>query len=103
MFSRLIIAVLFFALGAGAVYYGLSHHVVVTENGTLSLSKKNMAIAETYVDIRDWSAEDFRAHPAVTQALVDNGHGDLVPLTATGPLRGAVKEAVQGVIDDLLK
>ena len=99
MIGRLITTAVFFALGASAMYLGLAYHIVRVEDKTLFLAKKNLAVTETYVDIRPWTAEDFRAHPAVTQALRDHGHGELVPNQVTGPLRKAIKDVVEGILE----
>ena len=98
MISRFLIAVVFFALGVGATYYGLSHHVVRTEEKVLAMPKLELAIAETYVDIREWTSEDFSAHPAVTEALIRHGHQALIPNRAIETLGDKIKDVIGEIL-----
>lgn len=91
MIRKLIGSIVFVLIGAGAMYWALGHYIVRTADQTLIVPKAELGLADTYVDIADWSADDFKQHPALTQALVDNDHSDLVAQAAGQKILEAIK------------
>ena len=62
-------------LTVGAMYY----HIVRTDETWTVVPKLHPGLAETYVDIRDWSLEDWMSHPDFARSLHENDRHDLVP------------------------
>ena len=91
MIRKLIGSFIFILIGAGAMYWALGHYVVHTPDKTVVVPKAELGLADTYVDITDWTADDFKEHQALTQALVDNDHGDLVVEAAGQKILDAIK------------
>lgn len=94
MIGKLFSALFLLVLGGGLTYYGLSHHIVRTEQQTIVVPKDQLELTDTYADIRGWSARDFSKHPKLTEALTLGGHSDLVG-------EGAL-ESIGNVIEDTL-
>ncbi|MBI1368306.1 MAG: hypothetical protein GC162_06595 [Planctomycetes bacterium] len=92
MIRKLVSTVILLALGAAAMYWALGHYIVVTADKRLIVPKATMTLTDTYVDIKDWTPDDFKKHEALTQALIDNDHEDLVLKTAGQSILDAVKE-----------
>ncbi|MBM4144596.1 MAG: hypothetical protein FJ225_13560 [Lentisphaerae bacterium] len=63
---------------AACVYWGASHYVVRAGEGLIVLDKRFLTFREVYVDIRDWTADDFDAHPQIETVLEAGGFGDIV-------------------------
>lgn len=91
MIGKLFSALFLLVLGGGLTYYGLSHHIVRTEQQTIVVPKDQLELADTYADIRDWSARDFSKHPKLTAALSLGGHSELVAEGALESLGNAVE------------
>jgi hypothetical protein len=66
------------AVGGGLAYWGASRHVVMTEQGVIVLAKRFLTYADTAVDVRPWSSDEFEAHPELKRALIDQGYQDLL-------------------------
>ena len=98
MIRKLVVAVILLALGGALTYYGLSHHIVQTADGMISVPKAQLAVEDTYADIREWDLSEFEAHPALVRALAADGHGDLLPEQAARK-RG---DLLKGVVEDVL-
>jgi hypothetical protein len=91
MIRKLIGSVIFVLIGAGAMYWALSHHIVRTADETVVVPKAALGLADTYVDVTDWTADNFKEHPDLTRALVDNEHGDLIVEAAGQKILDAIK------------
>lgn len=100
MIKKLVIAVFLLALGGVLTYYGLGHHFIKTKEKAVVVPKAQMALAETFVDIRDWEAADFTEHPRVAKALIDNGHAEVIPQQAAGKLGDQIRDAFLGGGDE---
>lgn len=93
--TRIVSILAVLILGAALMYGALSSHVVRTSKGWLWLSKDELSLRDTYVDIRKWSAKDFDEHPAVVKRLIDTGHADV--------LAGEALDRAKRALDDLFK
>lgn len=76
--KKTIASILVVAVLGGLTYWGASRHVVRTEEGVVVLSKRFLAFADTAVDVRRWTSDDFDAHPELKKALIDEGYGDML-------------------------
>jgi hypothetical protein len=94
---KLVGVVVLLAVGGALGYYALAHHIVRSDEGLVTVPKRQVAIADTYADIRAWKLADFRAHPDLVKALVDAGHADLIPGQIAGDLANVIRGAVEGI------
>jgi len=65
-------------LGGGLVYTSYQYHVVRTGDQFLVIPKLSPTLVDPYVDIRDWTAEDWRRHVKLAEALIAQGHERLL-------------------------
>jgi len=99
MIKKLIGTVFVLLIGAGLMYWCLATHFVTAESGSVRVPKESLGFTDTWVDIREWTAKDFKDHPQVTEALIDNGHTDLV-IKSTGDgvldwIKDKAREAIE--------
>ena len=55
------------------------HHIVRAPDGIVIVPKRYVSLAETRVDIRDWTWEEAQRQPALCAALEHAGYADLLP------------------------
>lgn len=79
MVKKLVGAGIFMLVGAIALYYALSHHFVTTETKTVVVSKAELSLSKTFVDIRQWSLTDYKDNLEVTKAIYESSHKDVLP------------------------
>ncbi|MBI1371457.1 MAG: hypothetical protein GC159_01665 [Phycisphaera sp.] len=99
MIRKLIGTAVVLLIGAGLMYYALGHHFVKASTGSVTVPKASLTLSDTWVDIREWTAADFKEHPEVTKALIDNGHGDLVVQSATDGVIDWIKDKTRKVLE----
>ncbi|MEX0717706.1 MAG: hypothetical protein WD066_14020 [Planctomycetaceae bacterium] len=80
---RLATLLLAAAVGGAFMYFALQYHLVRTDDGFFVVPKRDVALTEIYVDVRDWSPLDWERRPALVEALIRHGRGDLIR-TETG-------------------
>lgn len=86
-----LIVVLLLAI-AGLAWWSLGHHLVLTTRGAAVLGKRFLTFRDTFVDARAWSSKDYDAHPAVREALIREGYGDLISDLRRVEMNEAIKE-----------
>ena len=82
------------AVGAGLLYAALHYHVIHASDGYHLIPKTNAQLANTFVDIREFTFRDWADHPDLAAALLKADRADLV--------EGAASGALQRGIDNLL-
>jgi hypothetical protein len=75
---KLLLFVVGMIVGGGMVCFAFEYHVVRTQNGVVLIRKKPAGLGDQYVDVRNWRPSDWQAHPQLVEAVVANGHGDLI-------------------------
>lgn len=83
-------------VGAGLMYVGFEYHLVRSSEGFVFVPKQQAALADCFVDIREWSFGDWTAHPQLAQSLSENGHGNLVRQSVTSPLLDNLLNTLDG-------
>ncbi len=73
-------------LGGGLVYVAFEYHLVRTDENMFLVPKKHADLADPYVDIRDWSASQWKDHPVLAENLIADGHANLVGGSIAGGL-----------------
>jgi len=79
---------------AGLAY---EYHFVMTGKGFLIVPKTHSALKNIYVDIRDWSLEDWGQHPDVARALIQDGRSELI---TTGAAQNALEQLIPPLSDN---
>jgi hypothetical protein len=82
------------ATGAVLMYSATLYHVVRATDGIHLVAKQPPRLAETYVDIRNFTMTDWASHPQLASALVQGNQQRLLGDSAAGAVRDAVKQAL---------
>jgi hypothetical protein len=75
---RLFALLLGILFGGTLMYTAFQFHVVRTSDKVLLVKKRQTSLQDVYVDIRNWTFREWRAHRPLADALVAAGHADLV-------------------------
>ena len=78
MFRIIRYAVVLGVIGVLGYSQVLNFHLIRTNNGFHVIKKEAAAYKDTYVDTRNWQAQDPFEHPALMRAMVKDGMEDLV-------------------------
>ena len=85
------------ALGAVLVYTSLTYHVVNTSKGLVLIPKLTGSFAETYVDVRQFTATDWANHKTLVAAILRAERTDILQDAAARE----VQENMQGMMRDM--
>lgn len=88
-------------LGAGGMFVGQGCHILRTGDGYELVRKVRPGFALTYVDVRDYRAEDWLAHPQLAQAVLEADKGHLIKDTAMRTLRRAIEDLSKKMLPEL--
>lgn len=81
------------AVGGAAVYGSLLYHVVHAEDGMHFISKSSVSFQDIYVDVREFTAQDWIDHPDLASAVMRSGKQELI--------QGAAVDAVNASLQKL--
>jgi hypothetical protein len=95
MFSRFGAFIFGFIAGGIFVLGSLKYHVIHADDGVHLVPKMGATFAETYVDIRNFTPNDWADHPNVSAAMVRAGKGHL--------MKGAAIDSLFDGVEGLLK
>ena len=84
-----------FIVGGATVLGALRYHVVRAADGVHFVPKMSATLSETYVDIRQYTPQEWSNHQAVAAALIRDGKGNLV--------QGAAVDSLWNGAEGLLK
>jgi hypothetical protein len=65
-------------LGGTVMYLSFQYHLVRSEKGFALIKKRSTSLQDVYVDIRHWGFPEWKAHPALAEAVFASGRSDLV-------------------------
>jgi hypothetical protein len=82
------------ATGAILLYAATLFHVIRAADGIHFVAKKPPRLAETYVDIRNFTMTDWACHPQLASAMVQGNQQQLLGDSAAGAVRDAVNQAL---------
>ena len=83
------------------MYFAYQYHVVKADEGLLLVPKPQSSTSDWYVDVRNWSAAEWKQHPLLIHSLVKHGRGDLVIGPASNDLlRSFLKPFGSAELDD---
>ena len=84
-----------FIVGGATVLGALRYHVVRAADRVHFVPKMSATLSETYVDIRQYTPQEWSNHQAVAAALIRDGKGNLV--------QGAAVDSLWNGAEGLLK
>lgn len=73
-------------LGGGAMFAAFRWHAVRADDGWHWVRNGGSSLGDCYADVRNWTANDWAAHPRLTAALYEGGQGDVVTRTTANGL-----------------
>ena len=80
----------------GALMYGsLTHHVLRTEQGYRLVPKLQPGLAETYLDVRQFTISDWARHRGVAAAVVTAGRQEIFTQQAADTVTQGVGELIR--------
>jgi uncharacterized protein with ACT and thioredoxin-like domain len=97
MMTRLHCFLIGVLVGAGAVLLGTKYHIVRAEDGLHAIPKVSSELQGAYVDIRDFTAEDWIHHQNLSLAIMKAEKGYLLSDSATGGLRRSLRAALESL------
>ncbi|TWT74338.1 hypothetical protein [Allorhodopirellula solitaria] len=65
-------------LGAALIYNAMHFHLVRGQNGVFMVSKETSNLSDVYVDIRNFTLDDWRQHKPLAAAMVKSDHSELL-------------------------
>jgi hypothetical protein len=80
------------ATGAMLLHGATMYHVVRAGDGVHFIPKQPPRLAETYVDIRTYSVDDWSEHTQLASAIVQAGQQQLLGESAVGTVREKINE-----------
>ncbi len=84
-------------VGAGLMFGALNYHVVKTNEKVHLIPKQKASLRETYVDVRDFSPQQWTEHPELAAAIMTAGKPEIMQGSAMQSIHGAVDSAVRAV------
>ena len=85
-------------VGAGMMFVGLKYHVVRAGDGFHWIPKSAATIGDTYVDIREFTADDWNQHRALGLAILQSDEAHLLQDAAAHTVQQAVQDAIDGFL-----
>jgi hypothetical protein len=86
-----------FLVGGAAVFTGLKYHVVRANDGVHLVPKLQAQFDDAYVDIRQFTYEDWNKHRSLAVAMTQAEKGYLLQESATDSLRQSVDSVLEGL------
>ena len=94
-----IISTIFCVLvGMVLMYLMLAHHTVTTENGRIYVPKKQLTLKDSFVNVTEWKTADLKEHPEVVEALVKNGHKEVIAHLVVEDAKSGLQKLLDKVI-----
>jgi len=85
-------------VGGGLMFCALTYHVVRAADGFHLVPKLQAGFGESYVDIRDFTVNDWTEHRALAAAIIRAGKEDVMAGSAEESFRSGVRESLHGIL-----
>ena len=95
MMAKIYTFVLGMVAGFGLYHLAVSYHVIRASDGLHLTPKVAATLADTYIDIRNFTAADQVDHPGVVAAIVKSGNAQLQQELVGGAVEGLGVELPQ--------
>lgn len=83
--------------GAAMLYVAMHYHLVRGQDGIVLVPKISNNLTNTYVDIREFTLEDWRSHKPLAAAILKSDQSALLSDATLGGFR----ENINGLVDGL--
>lgn len=80
--------------GAALLHAATTYHLVRAADGIHFIPKQPPRLAETYVDIRGFTMNDWAGHTQLASALVQANQQQLLNNSATGAIQQTINQAL---------
>lgn len=87
-------------VGAVGVFSGMKYHIVRADDGLHAIPKVSCQLGGAYVDIREFTAEDWNEHRNLSLAIVDADKSYLLTESASNQFRRSIKSALESLRSD---
>ena len=84
-------------VGAVMLAGAMNYHFVRSEQGLLMVPKISKGLADPYVDIREFTLQDWQEHRALAAALIQSDKAELLADSSLSSFRSSMN----GVLDGL--
>ncbi len=84
------------ATGAMLLHGATLYHVVRASDGIHLIPKQPPSLAQTYVDIRSFTMDDWAGHAQLASAMVQAGQQQLLGEAAGGTIRETLNSVIPG-------
>ncbi|NND99317.1 MAG: hypothetical protein HKN47_18515 [Pirellulaceae bacterium] len=85
--------------GAGLLFVAMHYHVVHGNHGITLVPKISNNLSDAYVDIREFSLDDWKEHKPLAAAIMRSNHGHLIEDSA----QNAFADSMRGLVDSVFK
>jgi hypothetical protein len=83
--------------GAALLGAAMSYHFVRTDKGVIMVPKVTKGLTDPYVDIRDFSLQDWQEHRSLAAALVQAKKGEVLADNSLASFRSSIEGVIQGL------
>ncbi len=99
--GRFFFLLLGFVIGGSAIYTAFKYHVVKADSGIELIPKGTPSLADTYVDIRNYTVSDWAAHPTLSADIVAAEKTKLMGGSAANSAANTVQDEVQNLLNEI--
>ena len=85
-------------VGSGLMFGALTYHLVRADDGFYLVRKLESGFGQSYVDIREFTVEDWMDHRSLAAAIIRDGKEPLMADTAEESFRTRVRDALRNVV-----
>jgi len=86
--------------GAVLLYAAMHYHVVRGDQGVFLVPKISNNLSDVYVDIRDFTLDDWTRHKPLAAAIMKADRGELLSDSTLGGFRDNMHSLVDGLFEN---
>ena len=91
------------ALIVGGVWFAGTRSVIVTDREIMVTQKSSFTFERTYVDVRDWSLDDYLKDPETLKTLIGKGYARASKAVKNAELKAKFHTGVRKLSESLDK
>jgi hypothetical protein len=88
------------AVGCGLMFCALTYHVLRADDGFHLVPKLEASFGQSYVDICDFTVQDWMEHRSLAAAIIRDDKESLMSDSAEESFRARVRDALRGVVGE---
>ena len=86
-------------VGAALLWGAMHYHIVRADDGVYMVPKLSKNLAAPYVDIRQFTLNDWQQHRTLAAAIVQSNKSHLLADTSLSQFRASISSLVEGLFD----